>query len=78
MRQVGDDALSRVNYVHIKNDSEKMSFLCSRIPQKLYWFAIISWFTSLNRIFIWLSNDNKLEYILPIPYSKLLKKIGAV
>ena len=51
-----------------------MSFLCSRIPQKLYWFAIISWFTSLNRIFIWLSNDNKLEYILPILYSKWLKK----
>ena len=67
-----------MNYVHVKNDSEKMSFSSSRIPRKLYWFAIVSWFTSLNRIFVWLSNDNKLEYILPIPYSKLLNKTGAV
>ena len=55
-----------------------MSFLCSRIPQKVYWFAIISWFTSLNRIFIWLSNDSKLGYILPIPYYVFVKKTGAV
>ena len=51
-----------------------MSFLCSRIPQKVYWFAIILWFTSLNRIFIWPSNDSKLGYILPIPYYVLVKK----
>ena len=36
-------------------------------------FAAISWFISLNRIFIFLFNHNKFKCILPISYVILLK-----
>ena len=52
---------------------KNMSFLCFRVPLKVHCFCTISWFISLNRIFIRLFNDNKLKCILPIPYYILLK-----
>ena len=52
----------------------KMSFLCLQVSLKVYWFATISWFISLNRIFIWLFNDNKLKCILPNTILYIVKK----